>query len=285
LNTIVHLPYRPAHAFVHTLFENKWTPSDAEYNPTSSKPSYSSVCPRTCLKNVIESARKEIGINFLVGFESEFLLLKGHNNHKPYQPDAVDNTVYCASAAFQNNSTVSTIEQILEALQSQNIEVEQVHSESAPGQFEVVTGPDNPLTAVDKVVITRQTIYDVAADNCLKATFIPKPFSDKGNYRLFFVLKKISQLLYMKEFNFFNLCYSAGTASHIHISIHETDPSKKIYDNHHSKLSRKERSFIAGVLQHLKAIAALTLPTINSYERLVEHCWSGKWICWGFENR
>src|SRR5581483_29056 len=127
---------------------------------------------------IIESARKEFGINFLVGIESEFLLLKGHNDLKPY--DAVDNTVFCDSAAFRNPSTISTIEQILEALQNQNIEVEQFHPESAPGQFEIITGPDNPLTAIDKVVITRQTIYDVTANNYLKATFMPKPFSDRG---------------------------------------------------------------------------------------------------------
>ncbi|GBC08721.1 hypothetical protein RclHR1_08340007 [Rhizophagus clarus] len=256
LNTIVQLPYRPTHAFVHTLLENKWTPNDVEYDSTSSKPSYFSLCSRICLKNIIELARKEFGINFLVGIESEFILLKGHNNHETYQPDAVDNTVYCDSAAFQNPSTVSTIEEILEALQNQNIEVEQFHPESSPGQFEIITGPDNPLAAVDKVVITRQTIYDIAAKNCLKATFIPKPFNNH-----------------------------AGTASHVHISIHEIDQNKNIDDNHHSKLSRKERSFIAGVLQHLKAVAALTMPTSNSYERTVDHCWSGKWICWGVENR
>src|SRR5581483_1233422 len=96
------------------------------------------------------------------------------------QPDAVDNSVYSASTAFQNSSTVSTIEQIVDALRDQNIEVEQFHPESAPGQFEIITGPDNPLAAADKVVITRQTIYDVTANNYLKATFMPKPFSDRG---------------------------------------------------------------------------------------------------------
>ncbi|CAB4435922.1 unnamed protein product [Rhizophagus irregularis] len=256
LNTIVQLPYHPTHAFVHSLWENKWTPSDAEYDSTSSEPSCFTLCPRVCLKNIIELARKEFGIYFLAGIESEFVLLKNHNNHKPYQPDAVDNTLYSSSASFQNRSTLSTIDEMVEALQNQNIEVEQFHSESSPGQFEIITGPDNPLTAADKVVVTRQTIYDVAAKNCLKATFIPKPFDE-----------------------------TAGTAAHIHISVNELDQSKKIYDNHHSKLSRKERSFIAGVLQHLKAIAALTLPTINSYERTADHHWTGKWICWGVENR
>jgi glutamine synthetase len=183
LNTIVQLPYHPTHAFVHTLMENKWIPNDAEYDSTSSNPSYFSLCPRVCLKNIIELARKEFGINFLVGVESEFVLLKGHNNHKPYQPDAVDNTTYSTSTAFRNPSIVSTIEEILEALQNQNIEVEQCHPESCPGQFEIVTGPDNPLTAADKVIVTRQTIYDVAAKNNLKATFIPKPFNNYGNYR------------------------------------------------------------------------------------------------------
>ncbi|CAG8634076.1 5665_t:CDS:10 [Funneliformis mosseae] len=244
LNTIVHLPYLPAHAFVHISFENKVTPDDVSY-PSSSESSPYPVCLRSCLKNIVELARKEFGIDFLVGIESEFLLLRGGNaNHQPYQPNAVDNTVYCAAAAYRDFSTIQTIEQILDALQDQNIELEQFHPESAPGQFEIITSPDNPLAAADKVVITRQTIYDVAAKNLLKATFIPKPFRDK-----------------------------------------EIDQSKKIYDDHHSKLSRKESFFVAGILSHLKAIAALTLPTISSYERAVIGSWTGKWISWGIENR
>ncbi|CAI2177969.1 14333_t:CDS:10 [Funneliformis geosporum] len=215
LNTIVHLPYLPAHAFVHTSLENKVTPDDVAYPSTSESSSYS-----------------------------------------PYQPNAVDNSLYCAAAAYRDDNAIQTIEQILDALQDQNIELEQFHPESAPGQFEIITGPDNPLTAADKVVITRQTIYDVAAKNFLKATFLPKPFRNQ-----------------------------AGTASHFHISIQEIDPSKKIYDDHHSKLSRKESFFVAGILSHLKAIAALTLPTISSYERTALGCWTGKWISWGIENR
>jgi glutamine synthetase len=96
------------------------------------------------------------------------------------------------------------------------------------------------------------------------------------------ILLKLS--LCINSFPFF-FEFLAGTASHVHISIHEIDQSKKIDDNHHSKLSPKERSFIAGVLQHLKAVAALTLPTTNSYERIGDHHWTGKWICWGAENR
>ncbi|CAG8599882.1 11407_t:CDS:2, partial [Cetraspora pellucida] len=151
---------------------------------------------------------------------------------------------------------LEVLDKMVESLQEQGIEVEQFHSEAAIGQFEIVTGPESPLTAADKTVVTRQTIYEVAARSGLKATFVPKPF--KGQ---------------------------AGTGAHVHLSFKEIDKSKKIVDDHPSGLSPYERSFIAGVLHHIKAICAFALPTDLSYTRIVDNCWAGSWICWSVENR
>lgn len=62
-------------------------------------------------------------------------------------------------------------------------------------------------------------------------------------------------------------------------------------------LSILEAQFIAGVLDHLQAVAAFVMPTMFSYERLVDGAWAvltpekhskrqgGTHICWGIENR
>ncbi|CAG8759231.1 17458_t:CDS:2, partial [Cetraspora pellucida] len=253
LNTLTHLPYYPKHADVQTFFENKLTPADPQFGKIDNSPDSLAfpLCPRTCLKNIIDSACRDLGITFLIGTELEFVLLK---DVAPLVP--VDYTVYAAASSFRSSNSAETLDEMVESLQEQGIEVEQFHSEGAPGQFEIVTGPESPLTAADKIVVTRQTIYEVAAQAGVKATFVPKPF--KGQ---------------------------AGTGAHMHISFKEIDESKKIVDDHPSGLSPYERSFIAGVLHHIKAICAFSLPTDHSYTRVIDNCWAGSWICWSVENR
>jgi glutamine synthetase len=43
--------------------------------------------------------------------------------------------------------------------------------------------------------------------------------------------------------------------------------------------------FIAGVLEHLPALLALTCPSVNSYRRLQPHFWSSAYRAWGPDNR
>jgi glutamine synthetase len=51
-------------------------------------------------------------------------------------------------------------------------------------------------------------------------------------------------------------------------------------------LSREESSFLSGVLAHLPALAALTLPLRASYDRVVDGVGSGGTnVCWGTDNR
>lgn len=64
---------------------------------------------------------------------------------------------------------------------------------------------------------------------------------------------------------------AAGSGAHIHISLTP--------DTHW-------QSFYAGILKHLRAIAAFTYPNDASYERVVDKTWAGStWIAWGTHNR
>ncbi|CAG8448898.1 10008_t:CDS:10 [Ambispora leptoticha] len=120
-------------------------------------------------------------------------------------------------------------------------------------QYEMVTGPAPPLESIDNLVSTRQTIYDIIAKYGHQATFLPKPFPDQ-----------------------------AGNGSHLHLSL--TTENKDSSNN--DRLSKYEQSFIAGTLRHLRALCALTLPTPNSYHRIVNGCWAGStYVCYGYENR
>lgn len=63
-----------------------------------------------------------------------------------------------------------------------------------------------------------------------------------------------------------------GTAAHAHIS---TDPPDKDL-----------QFFVGGVLRHLPAICAFSMPEAVSYGRVVDDHWTGgTWVAWGTQNR
>ena len=61
-------------------------------------------------------------------------------------------------------------------LEEQRVPLETVHTESAPGQFEVVISYADPLSTADHAVVCRETIAAVAKKHGLQATFLPKVF-------------------------------------------------------------------------------------------------------------
>lgn len=63
-----------------------------------------------------------------------------------------------------------------------------------------------------------------------------------------------------------------GTAAHAHISL--SPPDKDL------------QFFVGGVLRHLSAICAFTMPEASSYSRVLDDHWTGgTWIAWGTQNR
>ncbi|KAJ3997769.1 hypothetical protein F5050DRAFT_1749579 [Lentinula boryana] len=210
------------------------------------------LCPRTALSRMIRQVQSTCSAEFLVGFESEFILL---TSTKPVVPLHVHS--WSASAGMLNGSREAMIlEDIADSLQDSGIKIELFHPEAAPGQYEIVTGPLSPLEAADALVYTREIIVNVAAKHGVHATFAPRPFMN-----------------------------SPGTSTHAHISVHDTAnraQCKKIPN----ELSLLEKGFLAGVLDHLPAIAAITLPIPASYKRAVDGTWSGgTYVSWGTENR
>lgn len=63
-----------------------------------------------------------------------------------------------------------------------------------------------------------------------------------------------------------------GTAAHAHISLDPPD--------------RDLQFFVGGVLNHLPAICAFTMPEEVSYGRVADDSWTGgTWVAWGTQNR
>lgn len=108
-----------------------------------------------------------------MGFETEVIFLEDG----VHPPVAISEHAWSTSLSMRSSSVGKAIvEEIYDVLMDAGIEVEQFHAESAPGQYEVITGPLPPVEAADALVFTRDTIYNVAAKYGVRATLYPKVF-------------------------------------------------------------------------------------------------------------
>lgn len=237
--------YAPGHAAVFGYFQEKY--------PLGGKLDVP-LCPRMNLKRIVKYAEEELKTKFLVGFETEFILLtisqsgiKAPNNHG-----------WSRTAALASGTTELTVlEEIADALTTSGIELQMFHSEAAPGQYEVVTGPLPPLEAADALAHTRETIYNIARKHGMHATLAPRLYAN-----------------------------SCGSGAHTHISVHSTSGPSPPSELHPSILTTHESRFLAGLMAHLPSVIAFTLPLPQSYARMTDGIWSGgTWASWGVEHK
>ncbi len=210
--------------------------------------------PRYVLKTVLEEARA-MGFDFHVGPEIEFFLCdQDPNNTENFSPCDSQRYFSAETNAFMANFKCN----LLRALKAQNIPIEKLHHEVAPGQHEVVIRYGNALTVADNIIITKQTITALAQLESLTATFMPKPFYGQN-----------------------------GSGMHIHFSLWDrTKNCNAFYSKEDPQhLSKTARHFVAGVLTHIIELNAIFNPTVNSYKRLVPGYEAPTNICWGTKNR
>ena len=208
-----------------------------------------SLCPRGFLKRAIARA-ENAGLQIKAAFENEFYLLKSTTDGI----DPTDNTVFASTLGMDINRPV--IDDIADALTAQSIQVERYHPESGPGQQEISIGYGDALQAADRQITFRETVRGVALEHELTASFMPKIFTDQ-----------------------------AGNGCHLHLSLWEGEENIIPDPDGMGGISKTARSFIAGILEHLPALMALTTPSVNSYRRIRPHSWSGAFRAWGFDNR
>jgi len=145
---------------------------------------------------------------------------------------------------------------LLTALASQGVAVDQFHPEYAAGQLEVSVSAEDPLAAADTTVLVRHTIKAVSARHGLRATFSPKVLAD-----------------------------GVGNGAHVHLSLWRDGENLMSGGEGTFGLTRDGEAFTAGVLAHLPGLLAVGAPSVASYLRLVPSHWAGAFAVWGLENR
>jgi glutamine synthetase len=208
--------------------------------------------PRHVLKRTLAKAA-DAGFTFYTHPEIEFYLLKS-SSFGPEGPVPVD------SAGYFDNVPGGTAHDFrrrsVRMLEDLGISVEFSHHEGGPGQNEFDLRYADALTMADNVMTFRTVIKEVAIEQGVYATFMPKP-----------------------------LCGHPGSGMHTHMSLFEGERNAFYEEGAKYQLSKTGRHFIAGLLRHANEMAAVTNQFVNSYKRL----WGGdeapSFVTWGHNNR
>jgi glutamine synthetase len=130
---------------------------------------------------------------------------------------------------------------IVMALESTGVPVEVHHHEVATaGQSEIDLRYANLLTMADSIQIYKYIVKNVARQNGLTATFMPKPlFQDNGS------------------------------GMHVHQSLWNGDTNVFFDEAGYAQISDTAKYYIGGLLKHAPALLGIVAPTTNSYRRLV----------------
>src|SRR5204862_5545035 len=131
------------------------------------------VCQRTFLKRM-EQRLAERGTRLEAAFENEFsLATQVDGEFVPIDSGLCFSTI--SATAAQNY-----LDELVGAVESQRIVLEQYYSELGQGQHEISTGHAPALRAADEQVFVRATIRGVAARRGLIASLAPKPWPENA---------------------------------------------------------------------------------------------------------
>ncbi len=218
--------------------------------------------PRYALKRMMGAAKAQ-GYEFKTGPELEFFIFKGKGgcaNGCGTGDITPRNAVVHDKAGYFDASTqdeaIGLRRLIVPAMEQMGLRIEMAHHEVAPGQHEIDFRYGDALTVADSVMTYKTTVRTLCRQAGLRASFMPKPVAGIN-----------------------------GSGMHVHQSLWK-GKQNAFHDASDPKgLSQTARYYIAGILAHARAIAAVTNPSVNSYKRLVPGYEAPVYICWGNSNR
>ncbi|MDE6124511.1 MAG: type I glutamate--ammonia ligase [Eubacterium sp.] len=210
--------------------------------------------PKNVLKKVMDEAAK-MGYGFNVGPELEFFLFKRDENGNP-------TTEMTDLGGYFDLNPIDAGENcrrdICLALEDMGYEIEASHHEVAESQHEIDFRFGDVMITADRCMTFKHVVKTYATKHGLHATFMPKPVYGIN-----------------------------GSGMHTNMSLYRLADGSNAFDDPTDELglSKEAYAFIAGVIAHVKGIAAFSNPTVNSYKRLVPGYEAPCYIAWSASNR
>jgi len=207
--------------------------------------------PRHVLKRALDRAHDR-GFTFYAAPEIEyFYFAEGDPAHAP---TALDSGSYFELTVADRASDIR--QRTVLTLEEMGIPVEHAQHEDAPSQHEIDLRYTDALTMADTVMTVRLVVKEMARQQGVFASFMPKP-----------------------------LAGVQGSGMHTHMSLFRDDTNAFVDDGRPGGLSEVAEGFMAGLLKHAGEITAVTNQWVNSYKRLVSGYEAPVHVSWARNNR
>lgn len=220
------------------------------------------LCPRTILKNQLEVAAAA-GYTFNLGVETEFYALQPQAN--PVRPvPAARSGLLRPTPAYDIEASLDAMPflgRMVSCMQQAGFGVFSFDQEGGEGQYEFDFEYAPALQMADRLSLFRLMVRQVAKEFGLFATFMPKPFTGVW-----------------------------GSGHHFNMSLADVETGANLFRDE-AGWTKIARGFVAGILRHAPALAAVATPTVNSYKRLSPRLgdgaisWAPVYAAYGDNNR
>lgn len=203
--------------------------------------------PRFVLRRQLKRAA-DLGYTFYVSPELEYFYFKDANGTIPLDRGGYFDQIADAAHDLRRETVL--------ALEAMGIEVEYSHHEVAPSQHEITLRYTDALTMADNAMTYRMVVKEIAAVQNVYATFMPKPVANQN-----------------------------GSGMHTHQSLFKGERNAffDVEDPYH--LSAVAQGYMAGLLEHARAITLVTNQWVNSYKRLLPGFEAPVYLTWAKRNR
>jgi len=207
------------------------------------------------LHRIHEQFTAETGLSLRVGCEPEMMWLKTNPDGTP----SVEGMTkpYCYHID-QFAELQPIIHRVIEYCGALGLDMIQGDHEDAPGQLELNFTFDRAELTADRLTTYRQVCRQVGREMHAFPCFMPKPFMGVS-----------------------------ANGCHHNFSLWEGDTNAILPDGPDPRMPAKTGLYaIGGVLGHLRALTAITAPTVNSYRRFADAgFWAPIFADWGYQNR
>jgi glutamine synthetase len=224
-------------------------------------------CTRSILKRQLEAAQS-LGFLCNLGVETELYAVKHADENGYLVPISASETLR-PTPAYDVEATLDSmafLEPMVDYMNELDFDVFSFDSEGGDGQYEFDFAYKPALEMADKLTVFRLMAKQVAKETGLFVTFMPKPYTGAW-----------------------------GSGAHFNMSLADYDTGGNLFrdpeDARGRGWSKIAYAFVAGILRHAPALAAICTPTVNSYKRLTARLpdgsisWAPIWATYGDNNR
>ncbi|MDQ4005172.1 MAG: glutamine synthetase family protein, partial [Actinomycetota bacterium] len=204
--------------------------------------------PRSVLRRVVGRA-EALGYGVVLAPEIEYFVSTSAERYEPLDRGGYFDLTTNEVAGGLRGRVVDVLDRL-------DVPVQMLHHEDAPGQQEIDLAGADPLSTADAVMTVRLAVKEAAQEMGLHASFMPKPADG-----------------------------IQGSGMHTHITLREGERNALFDPTADGGLSKVGRSFVAGLLEHARAITAVTNQWVNSYRRLVPGFEAPVHVSWARRNR